>query len=194
MTDYGLNPIVPIRLDSIGIDYRSAPDWPKGLVHDSAEPYTIAGHDLPMYRAYVVEVMARRMKLLDPTHDLAALRVMLADVQALISMGMTAKGKRRAKLTAAQVAIAFSAYRLWSDICRITDRGSWDVDHVKTVIRTLTEHMRSANSPGQSSESAKLDLRKLTDEELELYRRLAERGEGESVKGEMAGGNGTPAP
>lgn len=132
----------PIYRD-VGIIYKDSAGWPAGLEANSEKPFKIGPHLLPGYRAYVVEVAARRLRLLDPTQDIDALRIQLADVQAIIHLGMNAKGKNKAKL----LPMAWRAYQLWGDITAISDRAAWDAGHIRATIQTMTQALAKNEGP-----------------------------------------------
>lgn len=133
----------PPIYNDVGIIYKGAVGWPAGLTHDSKEPFEIGAHKLPGFRAYVVEVVARRLRLLDPTQDIDALRIQLADLQAIIHVGMSAKGKNKAKL----YIYALKAYKLWGDIAAISDRATWDSAHIKATIQAMTAALSNRSGP-----------------------------------------------
>ncbi len=131
----------PIRYQELGIDYKTAPDWPKDLVPKGQgnEHYEIGGQSLPMHRAYYVEVTARRLKLLDPTQDMDGLRVALADLQYMVYLGFKSK---TGKGSLSRLAMGQKAYMLWCTIAGISVRSHFDQDHVQNVIRLVTEGLR----------------------------------------------------
>jgi hypothetical protein len=137
---------VPALLE-VGIDYKSTANWPTGLTPHSKEPFEIGNHKLPGYRAYVVEVAARRLRLLDPTQDIDALRIQLADVQALIHLATSAKGKNKVKL----LLVGLKAYQLWGDITAISDRAAWDTANIKATIQQMTRALTGKTDDGPNT-------------------------------------------
>lgn len=133
-------------LHEIGIDYRGAPDWPTELDPNSPAIIQYGGHEMPAYRAYVVEVVSRRLRLLDPTQDIAALRIMLADVQTIIGMGMSKKGRAKSTLPASKMLLVMKAYALWCDMVGLSYRAAWDAEHVRGVIGQLGAVLKGSSS------------------------------------------------
>lgn len=127
----------------VGIIYKDSEGWPQGLTPKSEEPFKVGAHMLPGYSAYVVEVTARRLKLLDPTQDIDALRIQLADIQAIIQLCMTAKPKSKVAL----LPTCLKAYKLWGDITAIADRAAWDPGHIRMAIQTMTSALQKTEGP-----------------------------------------------
>lgn len=127
----------------VGIVYKDSEGWPQGLTAQSKEPFDIGAHKLPGYRAYVVEVAARRLKLLDPTQDIDALRIQLADLQALMHVCMSAKGKHKLKL----IPVYWKAYQVWGNITAIADRAAWDPGHIRAAIQTMVGALQDKSGP-----------------------------------------------